>query len=200
MIEGPHVHVYAADTLQYRDHDGYHYFVGDPTPFGYKGPRYQYKGHHPIHVDLVVGGAPDTEYCYLDGPHFHSFAPPEGELTLVGETYFYTAEPPKAYLEARPAMIKINAVYEPLVYVRPVVTVAAPVGWIGARVDVVAPVVVAPRAHAHVGAHVGVNVGVVLPSVSVHIGGPAVIVDGGHRHRHRHHGKRWHKHKHKRRW
>lgn len=141
-IEGPHVHVYAADKLQYRLHDGAYFFVGDPTAYGYGGTRYAYKGHHPVHVERVVGGEPDVEFCYLDGPHYHAFAPPEGELELVGGAYFYTSPPPKAYYAARPALIQINAEYRPLVYARPVVTVVAPVGWIGARVDVVAPVVV----------------------------------------------------------
>jgi hypothetical protein len=141
-IEGPHVHIYAADKLQYREHDGAYFFVGDPTAYGYKGTRYAYKGNHPVHVDLVVGGEPDVEFCYLEGPHYHAFAPPEGELVLTGGAYFYTATPPKAYYAARPSMIQINAIYTPLVYARPVVTVAAPANWIGLRIDVSPPVVV----------------------------------------------------------
>src|ERR1700743_2179896 len=105
-IEGPHIHIYEADKLQYRDHGGANYFVGDPVAYGYDGKRYAYKGHHPIHVDAVVGdGAPDDEYCYIDGPHFHYFAPPEGpDFKLVGDAYFYVGEPPHAYVDARPAM------------------------------------------------------------------------------------------------
>jgi hypothetical protein len=143
-IEGPHVHVYAADKLQYRDHDGANFFVGDPVAYGYEGPRYAYKGHHPIRVDLVIGDDDDeVEYCYLDGPHYHAFAPPRGpDFKLAGGAYFYVGQPPKAYVQARPAMVKINAVYKPLVYERPVVVVAAPAGWIGLRVDLVAPTVI----------------------------------------------------------
>ncbi|MCW5804629.1 MAG: hypothetical protein KIT31_19820, partial [Deltaproteobacteria bacterium] len=138
-IEGPHVHVYAADKLQYRDHEGSWYFVGDPVAYGYEGPRFAYKGHHPIHVHAVVGGPEDVEYCYLDGPHYHNFQPPEGpEFKLAGEAYFYVGPVPKVYLEARPRYVDINAVYRPLVYVRPTIEVAAPVGWIGA-VAVVGP-------------------------------------------------------------
>jgi hypothetical protein len=193
-IEGPHVHLYAADKLQYREHDGHNVFVGDPVAYGYEGPRYTYKGHHPVHVHAVVGSdEPDVEYCYLDGPHYHAFAPPEGALTLEGGVYFYTGAPPKAYLEARPAMIKVNAVYEPLVYARPVVTVAAPVGWIGARVDLVAPVVVAPRA----GVAVDARVHIPLPSVHVQIGGPAVIIHDRHHH-HKH--KKFKRHRGRGRW
>lgn len=145
-IQVPHVHVYAADKLQYRDHDGDHFFVGDPVAYGYDGPKYAYKGPHPIRVDLVVGDDDeDVEYCYLDGPHYHAFAPPKRDFKLVGGAYFYVGRPSKAFVHARPAMVQINAVYKPLVYARPVVTVAAPAGWIGFRVDVFAPTVfVAP--------------------------------------------------------
>jgi hypothetical protein len=136
-------------------------FVGDPVAYGWDGPKHAYKGAHPIHVDAVVGGDPDVEYCYLEGPHYHSFAPPEGpEFKVVGDVYFYVGQPPRAFVEARPTYIGINATYRPLVYARPVVTVVAPVGWIGARAEFGAVVQIpAP------GVHVGIE-----------IGGPAVIV------------------------
>lgn len=176
-IEGPHVHVYDADKIQYRDHRGANYFVGDPVAYGYDGERFAYKGHHPIHVAAVIGDDdPDDVYCYITGPHYHYFAPPEGpEFKLVGGAYFYVGEPPRAYVDARPSMMRINAVYQPLVYERPVITVDAPVGWIGARAELVAPaagVVVAPAAGVRVDAHLP------LPSlhVDVGIGAPAVIV------------------------
>ena len=47
------------------------YFVGDPVAYKYDGPKHSYKGPHPIHVEAVVGGDPDVEYCYIEGPHFH---------------------------------------------------------------------------------------------------------------------------------
>lgn len=186
-IEGPHVHLFDADKLQYRDHHGAHYFVGDPVAYGYDGQRYAYKGHHPIHVSAVVGDPePDDVYCYLSGPHFHYFAPPPGpEFQLAGDTYFYVAPPPPAYVEARPAMMKIDAIYQPITYERPVVEVAAPVGWIGARAEFVAPAVVvetprppvvhveAPSVHVGVGVGLGVAAGV---GIGVGIGAPAVIV------------------------
>lgn len=204
-IEAPHVHVFEPGKLEYRAHEGYHFFVGDPVAYGYDGPRHQYKGHHPIHVHAVVGDAhEDVEFCYLDGPHFHAFTPAvEAEFKLVGDTYFYVAEPPPIYLEARPAHVKINAVYAPLRYQRPVVTVEPPVGWIGVRagfgvpvaavgvhggVDVVAPVVVGPRVRA--------EVVVPAPSLEVNIGLGVGI--GGEVHHHHGHGhKHGHKHKHK---
>ena len=179
-IEGPHVHLFDADKLQYRDHRGAHYFVGDPVAYGYDGKRYAYKGHHPIHVDAVVGdGDPDDEYCYLSGPHYHYFAPPEGpEFKLTGDAYFYVGDPPHAYVEARPALMKIDAVYQPLSYERPVVEVAAPDGWIGARAEFVVPsaaIVVAPPRGAVIVAPPRVGVGIsvqsfIPPPPSIHIG------------------------------
>ena len=180
-IEGPHVHIYAANKIEYRTHGDDNVFVGDPVAYGWDGPKYTYKGPHPIHVEAVVGGDPDVEYCYLDGPHYHYFEPPEGpDFKVVGSAYFYVGEPPRAFIDARPTYVGINAVYRPMVYARPVVEVAAPVGWIGARVEFLEPgvavggrgVVVVPTAR------VGAEVRVPVPSVhiGVEIGGPAVIV------------------------
>ena len=142
-------------------------------------------------VAAVVGDDdPDDVYCYITGPHFHYFPPPEGpEFTLVGGAYFYVGEPPRAYVDARPAMMKVNAVYTPLVYDRPVVTVDAPVGWIGARAEFVAPVavvapaagvIVAPAAGVFVAPGVHVEAHIPVPSVHIGVGvvAPAVIVPG----------------------
>jgi hypothetical protein len=183
-IEGPHVHLFEADKIQYRDHHGAAYFVGDPVAYGWDGPKHAYKGHHPIHIHLVTGAPePDVEYCYLDGPHFHQFTAPEGpDFKVVGDVTFFVGKPPKVYVDARPAYIGINAVYAPFAYVRPTVTVEAPVGWIGAHVDVVAPVVVAPSVKV-VAPNVRAKVEVHLPpppSVRVNIGvGVGVKVRGG---------------------
>jgi hypothetical protein len=200
-IQVPHVHAYAvarADRVQYRDHRGSKFFVGDPVAYGYDGPVVTYKGHHPIDVELVVddgeAGEPDIEFCYLDGPHFHAFAPPEGpEFKLTGGAYFYVGTPPAVYVEARPAMIEINAIYRPLVYARPVVTVAAPVGWIGAHVDVVAPAVVVPRVvipSPAVQLDVGIGIGF---GAGIAVDGPVFVGGGRGKHKHRH------KHKHPKR-
>ena len=200
-IEGPHVHIYAADKLQYRDHAGASYFVGDPVAYGYDGPHFAYKGPHPIHVEAVVGDdVPDEEYCYLEGPHFHSFQPVEGpDFKLVGNAYFYVGEPPHVFIEARPRYVGINAVYRPMVYARPEVVVEPPSGWIGARVDlpfvvVDRPVVVVPAAPV---------IDVRIPTPSIHVGvdigvgiGGGVIYEGGRGHEHhdngRHNGDRKH--------
>ncbi len=184
-IEGPHVHIYGANKLEYRDEGPDHVFVGDPNAYGYDGPKVAYKGPHPI----VVEG--HTEYCYIDGPHFHPFAPPDGpDFKLVGNAYFYIGAPPQAFVDARPRFVGINAVYEPLAYARPTVEVAAPLGWIGARaefaphgrVDVVAPAarvdVVPPSVHVdvHLPPPPTISVGV---GVNVGVGGAIVV--GGHR-------------------
>jgi hypothetical protein len=163
--------------------------VGDPVAYGFEGPKFAYKGHHPIHVDAVLeDGIPDEEWCYIDGPHFHPFAPPSGpEFTQTAGAYFYVGAPPKVYVDARPAMVKINAIYTPIVYERPVidVAVAPPSGWIGVRypaVVVAAPGVVVETPGIHLDVGVGLGIGI----------GGGVIVD-----EHRHHDNGWHRGHHK---
>lgn len=185
-IEGPHVHLYAADKLEFRVHGPDAVFVGDPVAYGYDGPRVTYDGPHAVHL----GG--DTVYCYLKGPHFHAFAPPDGpDFEKRGEVYFYVAPPPPVFVKEHPIYASINARYQPIVYERPTVIVEPPAAWIGAHVDVVAPVVVAPVVEAP---HVEVIAPrVVVPSVeirvpTIEIGGSigvGVGVGGGH-HRGRH--------------
>jgi hypothetical protein len=93
-------------------------------------------------------------------------------------------------------MIEINAIYRPLVYVRPVVTVEAPVGWIGARAEFMVPaavVVEPPRGRVVVpapGVSIDARVVVPVPSIKVEIGvgAPGVIIHE-HRGRGRKHGK-----------
>lgn len=210
-IEAAHVHVYAPDiAVQYREHEGQQVFVGDPVAYGWDGDRHSYYGHHPIHVNVIVGDEdPDEEYCYLDGPHYHSFAPPPevvADFKLEGGAYFFVGTPPPTYVEARPTFIKINAVYEPIVYERPVVTVTPPNMWIGVRYAARAPrpAVVAPPPPPRRGggsATVGVDVYVPAveirpPSIEIGVGiGVGVGVSGGHRHGHGHKHKKHKKHK-----
>jgi hypothetical protein len=188
-IEVPHVHIYVPDiAVQYRQHDGQEVFVGDPVAYGWDGERHSYYGHHPIHVDVLLGvDEPDVEYCYLDGPHYHAFAPPpvvESDFRVEGGAFFYVGTPAPIYVEARPALIKINAVYQPIQYERPVVTVSPPAGWIGVRfavepvrpavvvppprravVDVYAPVVEIHPPSVEIGIGIGVGVGVGVGAV-----------------------------------
>jgi hypothetical protein len=185
-IEFPHVHVYEPtrpDVLYRPIDDGYH-FVGDPVPYGYEGPKHAFYGHHPItmgDIDFVLADDDDhTEYCYIDGPHYHPYGPPpEGHFTLKGGVYFYAGDFPRVYADARPRYAKINAVYRPLRYSRPVVVVSPPPEYRG-PVMVEEPTVVVPaeasagvHAEAGIGFHAGVSIG--LPSV--HLVAPAVIVE-----------------------
>jgi hypothetical protein len=186
-IEAPHVHIYEAPSakLQFREFDGSQFFVGDPVAYGWDGPRVNYMGHHPIQVDVVVSSSqPDQEFCFLDGPHFHSFAPApvlSADFQMEADAYFYIGTPPPTYIEARPTLIKINAEYRPLVYQRPVITVTPPAAWIGIRFAT--PVIVAPaaevRAVGQVRGGVGVDINIPVPSVRVDIQLPSVDIRGG---------------------
>jgi hypothetical protein len=201
-IEVPHVHVYApADMVQYRDYRGDHYFVGDPVAYGWEGDKHAYYGHHPIHVQAIVDGGAVGEpvYCYLDGPHYHGFEPPMGviaDFKVEADAYFYVGEPLPVYVEARPQLVKINAIYTPIEYVRPVVTVEPPSAWIGIRFPIVvvepapapaAVIVEGPRARAGVEVVVPA-VEIRPPSIEVGVGisvGGGVVVGGGHDRGHR---------------
>jgi hypothetical protein len=217
-IEAPHVHVYTPSDVkvQYRVHDDHYYFVGDPVAYGWDGPRHTYYGHHPVHVDAVLGDEGDhVEYCYLDGAHFHAYAPPaEVKFEVKADAYWYVGDMPEAYVSARAELDPIDVVYEPIVYARPVVVVETPPPmWVGVRYAVVAPVVevhtpkVKVKGHGHGHAHGHADVAIVGPSLSIEVGVPAVVVDthvhGGviidsHHHGHYKHKKHKHKGKHKR--
>jgi len=122
-IEGPHVHLYAPEhaTELYRVTGGRYYFVGDPVPFGYHGDKHAYAGRHPI----AVGH--DEAWCYLDGPHYHVFAPPPHDKFVErGGVEWYVGERPRRYRIDEPRYVTINAIYKPLVYARPVIVVAQP--------------------------------------------------------------------------
>jgi hypothetical protein len=192
-IEAPHVHVYTPNPkakVMYRMHGDAYHFVGDPVAFQYDGPTVTYVGHHPVHVDPVVVGAPagHVEFCYLDGPHYHhDWPPPDARFELKGDAYWYVGGFPPAYGKHKKRYATINALYQPIAYTRPVVTVEPPVGYVG---------VVVPSAHVGVGvgagvaAGVGVSAGVEVylpaPVLEVEVGLPGVVVVDGHHH---HHGK-----------
>jgi hypothetical protein len=178
-IDAPHVHVYEPEhpKVLYRVHDDYYHFVGDPVAFGYDGPKHSYYGHHPvavdpsIHVDVDVGVDPVTEYCYLDGPHFHHHAPPANiTFELKGGAYWYIGKYPPHYHKHKKLYVQINIIYKPIVYVRPVIVVEPPVGYLGPIIDV----------------HIDIGVGV-----------PGVIIEHPHvHHKHKHYKHKKHK-KHK---
>lgn len=225
-IELPHVHVYTPDHAEplYREHDEQHYFVGDPVAHGYDGDNYTYYGHHPIELDASVYvdvHDPVVEYCYLDGPHFHHYAPPADiSFELKGGAYWYIGKYPRPYHRHKKKLRRINVVYEPIVYTRPVVTVEAPTGYLGPVVDVDVDVAVpaatvevdGPPGHAHghgrgrAGASVrgglDVDVHIPVPSVSIDVSVPGVVVHERHRHHRKHkkfkkHGKHKHRGKHR---
>ncbi|HVX97706.1 MAG TPA: hypothetical protein VHK47_22525 [Polyangia bacterium] len=186
-IDVPHVHDFGpSDPRMYRQVDGQFYFVGDPTPFDYDGPRHPFYGPHPVVEANVQFGHP--EYCYLRGPHYHWYEPPaQAPFENRGGAYWYVGAYEPAYYEQRPRYVVVNDAYAPIVYTRPVVDitvappgfhgeiVAAGPGWRGAAV-VAAP----PPPVVQVG--VGINLGGPPP--------PGVVVVDRHDHG-RHHG--WYK-------
>jgi hypothetical protein len=176
-IDVSHVHDFGpSDPRMYRQVDGQFYFVGDPAPFDYDGPRHAYYGPHPIVEANVQLGHP--EYCYLQGPHYHAYEPPaQASFELRGGAYWYTGNYEPVYYEQRPRYIGVNEAYSPIVYTRPVVDitlapaafhgeiVAGGPGWRG-RAVVAAP----PPPVVQVG--VGVNIGGPPSTVVIERGGP----------------------------
>jgi hypothetical protein len=190
-INAAHVHVASpvkAEVL-FRNHDGWAHFVGDPVAYGYAGPKFAYAGPHPVHVDVIIGetevDGDEIEYCYLRGPHYHlSAPPPDAHFQLEGGAYWYVEALPPEFTAAKPRLAVINAVYEPMVYVRPVVTVAPPRGWID--VYVAAPTVragvvveaasVPPPSPEQMAIGVGLSVQLPMPVIGVHVGAGPVVV------------------------
>jgi len=195
-IETTHVHTAAplhADTL-YRTRDNVHVFIGDPTPFGYEGPRHAYYGHHPVVLNVLINIEVDVdvvEYCYHDGPHYHAYEPPpRHEFEEREDVAYYTGEYPEEYQRESPKLVRVNSVYRPWSAPRPVVTVSPPSGYRG-------PVI-----------QVGLNLP--IPSVEVRVGTPPpppereVVIIREERVVHEHHDhcehhvhKKHKKHKHK---
>ncbi|MBZ4421787.1 hypothetical protein [Myxococcus sp. RHSTA-1-4] len=156
-IEAMHVHTAApvqADVL-YRTHDGAYVFIGDPTPFGYEGPRHSYYGHHPVVLNVLINIEVDVdvvEYCYHDGPHYHAYEPPpRQEFVEKEDVYYYAGEYPEEYRRESPQLVRVNTVYRTWNPTRPVVTVAPPPEYHGPifQVNVNLPV---PRVEVNVGA------------------------------------------------
>ncbi len=175
-IEAPHVHLYAPDRpALYGEVDGNFVFTGDPTPFGYDGPKFTFYGHHPI------AGAPGV-YCYLDGPHYHPYAPPETpEYKVEKGVAFYVGPYDPVYFREKPHKVKlVQAEYRPYVAVRTTGEVAPPPEWRGEvwvappTVEVGAPgVVVAPPAPQVVVAPPAPQVVVAPPAPHVYVAPPA---------------------------
>lgn len=163
-IEFPHIHNYIPDraNLLYQEEEEGYFFVGDPVAHGYEGHRHAYHGAHPIHVETAVIGiqatTPRVRWCYLKGPHYHAVAPPtRASFEVKGDVYWYVGAYPPEFEAARPMAVKINAVYEPVHYHRPVVVVSPPTAYVDVFVS--APVIVAPHPPLFVGGPPGVIVG-----------------------------------------
>ncbi len=156
-LDVPHMHIDGPDrTALYADSDDGLVFTGDPTPFGYDGPRFTYYGHHPL-VD-----APGV-VCYLDGPHFHALPPPEddGLYRTRSGVAFYMGRFPPSYERERAHRARIVAAeYRPFVSFRPTVEVEPPPEW---------------RGEVWVPGPPGVDVRVGLPGVEVPV--PSVTVE-----------------------
>jgi hypothetical protein len=196
-IDVPHVHNYApSDPRMYRESNGQNYFVGDPAPFDYDGPRYSYYGAHPVVDAQVQLGHP--VYCYIKGPHYHWYQPPpQAQFQMNGGAYWYVGSFPQTYYDERPRYGAINEAYAPMPYARPIVDVrvAPPVvaaeislggpGWRAAAVVGGPAVYVAPTPAVQVG--VGINIG----GPPIMVGGPAYVEDRRYYHDHgRHEGWR----------
>jgi hypothetical protein len=204
-IDVPHVHNYGpSDPRMYRENHGQYYFVGDPAPFDYDGPRYAYYGAHPVVDAQVQFGHPI--YCYIKGPHYHWYQPPpQAQFQMSGGAYWYVGSFPQAYYDERPRYAVINEAYAPMPYARPVVDVqvAPPVvaaeisfggpGWRGAAVLGGPAVYVAPPSPA-VQVGLGINIGgpsVMVGPGPVFVGGPTYVEDRRYHHDHgRHEGWR----------
>jgi hypothetical protein len=186
-IETPHIHIYAPDHAALFQQVGDEYvFTGDPTPFGYQGEKHPFYGHHPV---VTVEGEP--VYCFIDGPHFHAYAPPEGdEYKIKNGVAFYVGPFSPVYVKMRPHRVRVvNAEYRPYVSFRPTVEVVPPPEWhgdvyvAGPSVEVSAPnvVVAAPRPafvveppHPHVSVEVSApGVFVAAPAPHVYVAPPA---------------------------
>jgi hypothetical protein len=176
-IEGPHIHIYDAhdpDAL-YRVHDDNYVFVGDPVAHGYEGPKNAFYGPHPI------PGPDGDEWCYIEGPHYHVYAaPPEAHFTVKNGVNFYVGELPQAYVVAKPRYTRINTIYRPMHYARPVFVEAPPPEYHGPIVDVEAGVVVpsVPSATVVVGSPQPVGA-VIVPSTPTPVIGAGIDIHAG---------------------
>ncbi len=180
-IEVPHVHNYPPDDPRmYRETNGQLYFVGDPAPFGYDGPRYTYYGAHPVVDAEVRFGRP--VYCYIKGPHYHWYQPPaQAQFQLSGGAYWYVGSFPPAYYDDRPRYAAINDAYAPLPYTRPVVDVQVAPPSVRAEISIGGPgwrasaVVGGPPAPGYVAPPPPPPGPALQIGVGINLGGPPVV-------------------------
>ncbi len=174
-IEPPHLHAYAPykATVLFRKQDRQNHFVGDPAAFGFDGPQHAFHGHHPLELGFDA-------YCYIDGPHFHHYAPAAtASFELKGDIHWYVGAHSPVYKKQLYKRKRINAIYGNIHYDRPLVRVDPPAAYAGV-------VIAGPGLDVHAEAHVPVvaaEVDLLLPVVSLEIG----------THGHWDHGRRKHK-------
>jgi hypothetical protein len=85
QLQGAHAHEYAPfDEYLYTQENGYYYFIGDPSDFGYAdNSLYDYYGPHP--VATAYGGG----YCFYGGFHHHFWPAWNAYFVLTNGWYFY---------------------------------------------------------------------------------------------------------------
>ena len=188
-IDTPHTHDYAPDhpVLYQEAGDGY-VFTGDPVPFGYDGDKTVYYGHHPVPTSVELGPGGQPVFCFIKGPHYHGYRPPEPDgYKTRDNVVFYVGPVPPEVARMRPQQERLLEVeYRPYLAQRPQVVVTPPPEWQGAvwvappePTVVVAPppsVVVAPPTPTVVVAPPTPTVVVAPPTPTVVIGAPPPVI------------------------
>jgi hypothetical protein len=178
-IDVPHFHDFPpSDPRLYRQVNGQYYFVGDPSPFEYEGPKYPYYGGHPV-VEANVNFAGPPVYCHLRGPHYHWYQPPpQAQFELKGGAYWYVGAYPQTYYDEQPRYAVVNDAYAPIVYTRPIVDVTVVPPAFHGEIIAAGP---GFRGQAVIGAPVAPSVGVYVAAppppvvqvgVGIGVGGP----------------------------
>jgi hypothetical protein len=106
---GAHEHPYPVfDRNLFRVSNGYAYFVGDPSDFGYQNQAYAYRAEHPI-ADTFGGG-----YCYMHWAHRHWFQPASVDFNWDGGAYTFVGSWAPSYYVNRPYWTNyFNSYYRP---------------------------------------------------------------------------------------
>jgi hypothetical protein len=128
-VEVAHLHPYRPKPeFLFQEVDGQYIFTADPSPFGYDGERHVFYGHHPIFTD---DGA--IVYCFLDGAHYHPFAPPNapGFVLKDGVAFYVGLYSPYFFQLKSKVWQSVNAYYRPHDQLRPTVDVSPPSEWRG---------------------------------------------------------------------
>jgi hypothetical protein len=181
-IDVPHVHDYApSKPALFQPVGDQVVFTGDPVPFGYEGEKVVYYGHHPVPLPAgAVVGPPPPTFCFMKGPHYHNYQPPEGPgFKQKDNVIFYIGVIPPEVAPQRPQLERaIEVEYRPFVAMRPQVVVVPPPEWQGTVWIPPPAVVAAPGAPTTVIAPAAAPVVVAPPQPTVVVAPPrpAVIV------------------------